>query len=131
MRNMLGRVIAIGTVAAVVLLAVLLQTTTPATVGPLGILFVFILLYVSVLGVLTFLLFGCSRIAVKIITIFPRRKPAQAVSLGRAYYYSSVIALAPVLFIGMQSVGEVSIYDVLLVVLFVVIACIYIAKRTR
>ena len=54
---MLGRAIAISMVGAIVLLAVLLQTTTPATIGPLGILFVFILLYVSVLGVLTFLLF--------------------------------------------------------------------------
>jgi hypothetical protein len=128
---MLGRIIAISMVAAMVLLTMLLQTTTPATIGPLGILFVFILLYVSVLGVLTFLLFGCSKIVVKIISVFFSRKPIHALSLGRAYYYSSVIALAPVLFIGMQSVGKVSVYEVLLVALFVVIACIYIAKRTR
>ena len=129
---MLGRAIAISMVGAIVLLAVLLQTTTPATIGPLGILFVFILLYVSVLGVLTFLLFGCSRIIAKLVSSIIVRKPTiQPLTLGRAYYYSSVLALAPVLFIGMQSVGEVSIYDVVLVVLFVVIACIYIAKRTR
>ncbi|HEU4715393.1 MAG TPA: hypothetical protein VFS14_01030 [Candidatus Saccharimonadales bacterium] len=129
---MLGRAIAISMVGAIVLLAVLLQTTTPATIGPLGILFVFILLYVSVLGVLTFLLFGCSRIIAKLASsIIVRKSTIQPLTLGRAYYYSSVLALAPVLFIGMQSVGEVSIYDVVLVVLFVVIACIYIAKRTR
>lgn len=114
------------------MLVVLLQTTTPATIGPLGILFVFILLYVSVLGVLTFLLFGCSRIIAKLASsVIVRKSTIQSLTLGRAYYYSSVLALAPVLFIGMQSVGEVSIYDVVLVVLFVVIACIYIAKRTR
>lgn len=129
---MLGRAIAISMVGAIVLLVVLLQTTTPATIGPLGILFVFILLYVSVLGVLTFLLFGCSRIIAKLASsVIVRKSTIQSLTLGRAYYYSSVLALAPVLFIGMQSVGEVSIYDVVLVVLFVVIACIYIAKRTR
>lgn len=129
---MLGRTIAISMVGAIVLLAVLLQTTTPATIGPLGILFVFILLYVSVLGVLTFLLFGCSRIVTKLASsIIVRKSTMKSLSLGRSYYYSSVLALAPVLFIGMQSVGEVSVYDVVLVVLFVVIACIYIAKRTR
>jgi hypothetical protein len=128
---MLGRIVAISMVGAIVLLSVLLQTTAPATIGPLGILFVFILLYVSVLGVLTFLLFGCSRVVSKIISTVTGRTLIQPLPLGRSYYYSSVLALAPVLFIGMQSVGKVSAYDVLLVVLFVVIACIYIAKRTR
>jgi hypothetical protein len=128
---MLGRIVAISMVGAIVLLSVLLQTTAPATIGPLGILFVFILLYVSVLGVLTFLLYGCSRVVSKIVSTVVGRTLIRPLSLGRSYYYSSVLALAPVLFIGMQSVGEVSAYDVLLVVLFVVIACIYIAKRTR
>jgi hypothetical protein len=129
---MLGRTIAISMVGAIVLLAVLLQTTTPATIGPLGILFVFILLYVSALGVLTFLLFGCSRVVAKLAaTLVVKKATIHPLPLGRAYYYSSVLALAPVLFVGMQSVGKVSIYDVVLVVLFVTIACIYIAKRTR
>jgi hypothetical protein len=130
-RNMLGRVVALSMVAAMVLLAVILQTTTPATIGPLGILFVFILLYVSVLGVLTFLLFGVGKITIKIVSSLAPQRSLPQFTFGRAYYYSSVLSLAPVLFMGMQSVGEVSIYDVLLVVVFVVIACIYIAKRTR
>jgi hypothetical protein len=129
--NMLGRVVAISMVGAIVLLAMLLQTTTPATIGPLGILLVFILLYTSVLGVLTFLLFGCSRVIAKLIATLAIHKTIRPLSLSRSYYYSSVLALAPVLFVGMQSVGEVSVYDVLLVVLFATIACIYIAKRTR
>jgi len=127
---MLGRIIAISLVSAIVLLAVLLQTTTPAAIGPLGILIVFILLYVSVLGVLTFLLFGLSKIVARVSSPVVKQ-PIQPLTLGRAYYYSSVISLAPVMFIGMQSVGEVSFYDVLLVVIFVVIACVYIAKRTN
>lgn len=131
MRNMLGRVVALSMVTAMVLLAIVLQTTAPATIGPLGILLVFILLYVSVLGVLTFLLFGIGKIIAKLAVSFTPQKAEREFTLGRAYYYSSVLALAPVLFIGMQSVGKVSIYDVLLVAAFVIIACIYIAKRTR
>jgi hypothetical protein len=53
--NMLGRVITISVVIAVVVLAIVLHISQPSTVGPLGILIVFILMYVSVLGVLTFL----------------------------------------------------------------------------
>lgn len=128
---MLGRVVALSMVAAMVLLAVLLEVTKPATIGPLGILLVFILMYVSVLGVLTFLLFGCSKVVTKITSTMVVRRPIGSLTLGRSYYYASVISLAPILFIGMQSVGEVSVYDVFLVLLFVIIACIYIAKRTR
>lgn len=128
---MLGKLIAISSITAIVLLVLLLQTTAPATIGPLGVLFVFILIYVSVLGVLTFLLFGASEIVIRLLSLLIPKGHAESLSLRRAYYYSSVISLAPVLFIGMQSVGEVSLYDVLLVVLFVVIACVYIAKRTR
>jgi hypothetical protein len=128
---MLGRVIAISSALAMVALFILWQNTTPSTIGPLGVLFVFILMYVSVLGVLTFLLFGLNKIIVKLSTSVTVRKPINRMTLGRSYYFASVIALAPVMVIGMQSVGEVGLYELLLVVLFVGIACIYIAKRTN
>jgi hypothetical protein len=128
---MLGRTIALSVVAAIVALAIFLLSTQPASVGPVGILFVFILMYVSVLGVLTFLIFGISRLVVKMSSPFTVKKPLQRLTIRRSYYFSSVVALAPVMLIGMQSVGEVGIYDFLLVVIFVVIACIYISKRTN
>lgn len=127
---MLGRVVAISSVVAFLLLVIVLQATKPVTIGPLGILMVFILMYMSVLGALTFLLYGLSRITARISASVTVKRPIQPVSFGRAYYYSSVIALAPVMFVGMQSVGEVGVYDVLLVGIFVVIACVYIAKRS-
>jgi hypothetical protein len=128
---MLGRVIAFMSLVAVLVLGILLQTTTPATIGPLGILIVFILMYVSALGVLTFLLHEGSRLIVRGSRSLTVRRPLQSLSLRRAYYYSSVVALAPVMFIGMQSVGSVGVYEVSLVVLFVTIACIYISKRSH
>ncbi len=130
MRDMLEKVALTGIVTAIMLLVILLQVTTPTTVGPLGILASFMLMYVSVLGILTFLLFGSSRIVSKISASLTVKKPFSSLTLRRSYYFSSVIALAPVMFIGMQSVGELRIYEVLLVILFVIIACIYISKRT-
>lgn len=127
---MLARVIAVSFVTATMLLVILLQTTTPSTIGPLGILIVFILMYVSALGVLTFLLFWGSRSLERLSRRAVTRRPVQPLSLGRAYYFSSVLALVPVMFIGMQSVGKVSVSDVLLIVLFTTMTCIYIAKRT-
>lgn len=128
---MFGRVIAISTLVSVFILAVLLMTTTPATIGPLGILIVFILMYMSALGVLTFLLYNSSKVAARFSTVYTVRRPLQAMSLSRAYYFSSVIALVPVMLIGMQSVGEVGFYEVVLLIVFTVVACIYLAKRTR
>jgi hypothetical protein len=127
---MLGRILAVSLTIAVMLLIIVLQTTTPVTIGPLGILFVFILMYVSVLCALTFLLYGLSAVAVRLSSSVTVKRPLRRLSLGRSYYFSSVIALAPVMLIGMQSVGEVSFYEVALIILFVVISTVYIAKRT-
>lgn len=129
--NMLGKIVAITSVTAMILLSVLLYTTAPAQAGPFGILAVFILMYVSALGVLTFFLYGTSRVSARLSRSITIKKPLQALSFNRSYYFSSVIALVPVMFIGMQSVGEVGMYEMLLVITFAVIACIYIAKRTN
>lgn len=130
MGNMLSRVV-VGSVAiAIVILSVVLHTTQPSSIGPLGILIVFILMYVSALGVLTFLLYTVSKVISGLSASFTVKKPFQPLTFSRSYYFSSVLALAPVMFIGMQSVAEVEFYDLLLIILFVVIACIYISKRT-
>lgn len=129
---MLGRVLFIAVVIALVLLAIIFNTTLPAAVGPLGILFVFILMYILAVGVLTFLLFGFSVLFEKCInTLVVTKKPMQSLSLTRAYYFSSVAALGPIMLIGIHSVGELGFYDVLLVSIFIIISCIYVAKRTR
>lgn len=128
---MLRRVIIGSVLVAVVSLAVILQTTTPTSIGPLGILIVFILMYVVVLGVLTFTLAGGSRLLVRMASTLTVQRPLQPLGLRRAYYFSSALALAPVMLIGMQSVGEVGVYDVLLVALFITMACVYIAKRAQ
>jgi hypothetical protein len=129
--NMLGKVVTISSIVAMLLLTLLLHTTVPATAGPLGILVVFILMYVSALGVLTFFIYSISKVSARLSRSITVKRPLQTLSLNRSYYFSSVIALVPVMFIGMQSVGEVGVYEILLVTIFAVIACVYIAKRTN
>ena len=122
----------IASVIAAILLVVIFQTTVPAAIGPLGILFVFVLMYMLTLGVLTFLIFGLGNLFQRFITsLLVVKKPFQALSLTRSYYFSSVISLAPVMLIGIHSVGELGFYDVLLVAIFVAISCVYVAKRTQ
>lgn len=128
---MLGRVIVGGSLSALVVLLVLLQLTTPATIGPLGLLLVFVMIYVLVLGVLTFFVFGLSRVGMRLSGLLSLSRPLRPLPLKRAYYYSTVLALAPVMLLGMQSVGTIGVYEVILVVLFTIIACMYIAKRSE
>ena len=59
------------------------------------------------------------------------RKPVRLMQFRRAYYFSTVLAAAPVMLVGLQSVTTVGVYEVLLVAVFEVVACIYISRRTR
>lgn len=120
---MLEKVLAISTLIATVLLLAFLQVTSPATIHPLGILFVFLLLYVLALGVLTFFIAGSSR---ALVAFHILREP---LTIRRAYFYASVLSLAPVMLICMQSIGRIGVYEVALILLFEGIACFYIAKR--
>ena len=120
---MLGKVLALITLGAFVLLSALLQSTSPSTIHPLGILAVFVLIYLLVLGALTFLLYACMQVVGSV------SRKSLSLSLSKAYYYASVLALAPVMIIGMRSIGRAGWYDIFLVALFEVLACFYIAKR--
>lgn len=128
---MLKKIVAITTIASLCLLAILLNITAPTTVGPFGILTVFILGYLSSLGVMTYFLYSISRIIAHLAVAFTVKRPFQAMPFRQAYYYSTVIAAAPIMLIGLQSVGSIGIYEFVLVLLFVVIGCVYITKRIR
>lgn len=119
-----------GGIVVVALLGVLLNTTNPSTAGPLGVLAIFILMYMLVLGALTFLLAAGSRLWARVAAGFAVARPIQPLSLRRSYYFASILALAPIMILAMNSVGEVGIYDLLLVALFATIATIYVAKRS-
>lgn len=128
---MLEKIVAVITVISLCLLALLLNITAPTTIGPLGILTVFILGYLSSLGMMTYLIYGASRLFVHLGTAFTIKRPLAPIPFKVAYYYSTVIAAAPIMLIGLQSVGNGGIYEFLLVVLFVVIGYVYITKRIR
>lgn len=123
---MLGKVLAVSTLCAFVLLSALMQSTTPSLIHPIGILFVFILLYALALGVLTFFIFSISQVIAKLRKSDPTKS---ALTLKRAYLYASVIALAPVMIVGMASIGRAGFYEVLLVVAFEAVACFYISRQ--
>ena len=126
---MLQRVIALITIASLCLLSLMLVFTTPASAGPFGLLVIFVSAYLTCLGLISFFLYGASRILAQTTTGFTLKKPIQPWPFRRAYYYSTILAAAPVMLIGLQSVGSVGVYELILVILFEVIGCLYITKR--
>lgn len=128
---MLQHIIALITIASLCLLGALLSTTTPASAGPFGLLVIFISAYLACLGLISFFLYGISRVMVYASAGFTVRRPFRVLPFRRAYYFSTVLAAAPVLLIGLQSVGGVGFYEFLLVIIFVGIGCLYVAKRMR
>ena len=123
------RTIGIFALISIAILVALLTNTSPSTISPIGILVVYLVIYTLLLGVVTYFLFFGSRLLAMMVGLFIERTPPK-VSSRSAYLYGSVIAIAPVILIAIQSVSAIGITDVALVVLFELMACFYIWRRS-
>ncbi len=126
---MLKIIISIITVVSFCLLAILLNTTTPVIAGPFGILAIFIFAYLALIGIVSYFIYGMSRVISHLSIAFISKKPFESLSFKRSYYYSTIVAAAPIMLIGLQSVGNVGFYEYLLILIFIIIGCLYISKR--
>jgi hypothetical protein len=127
---MLGKAIVASTLIAGVLLLVLLQTTNPSTAGPVGLLAVFFLLYVIMIAVMTELLWVGSHMVQVVGRRFTSKRPPHRLSLQRSYYFSTVLALGPVMALAMQSIGSFGPYETLLIVAFLAVGTLYVSRRS-
>ncbi|MBP9667958.1 hypothetical protein KBD87_04120 [Candidatus Saccharibacteria bacterium] len=126
---MLGKTIAVVSGVSALVLVLILNNSNPANVGPVGLLAVFFLLYLVLLGVFTIVSVGINRGMVRVSRLVTVRRPLARIGLRRIYYISSVLALGPVMMIAMKSIGSLGLYEVILVVLFLAIALLYVSKR--
>ena len=101
--------------AAVVIL-LMLNFTTPAEIGPFGVLVFFTMVYVLMLGLGILLV----KFFVKLLRRTMRRKD---------YLYGAVVAFAPIMLMLVQSVGTVSVLTVVLVMMFTGLGCFLVSKR--
>ena len=123
------KILALLTLASTIVLGWILSSANPTTISPAGILIVFLLLYTSVLGVLTYILYLGSFAAARISSMVMGRS-IDTLSLKSSYIFASVLAIAPVILIAMQSVAAMDVSDVALVILFELLACFYVWRRT-
>jgi hypothetical protein len=126
---MVGKVIVSSTLIAFIILVIVLQTTNPSTVGPLGLLAVFFLLYVIFLGAVTELVWVGSKVISWLSRRLRTRRPIHSMPLTRAYYYSTVLALGPVMVLAMQSIGSLGVYELVLIALFLGVGTLYVSRR--
>lgn len=114
------------------MLLVVLNIFDPLSIGVTGVLIVFMLIYFVFFSLLYALLrsemhplkYVLSRIK---LSPHPYRK---TISRQRAYLVSSVLALVPIILLAVGSFSSLGIWDILLVVVFLVIAVLYIQKTT-
>jgi len=115
---------------AAVLLLLTLNFMNPLTGGPTVILLVFILIYVLCTSLLFILLHIGVGMASKIWARRSVNVREWRIGVRRAYYIASVVAFGPVLVLAMQSVGQLQIQDVLLVIALLGLAIFYVVKRS-
>ena len=122
------RYVAIVAALAVIADVVLVHTVTPMSIGPLGILAFFVSLYIATASICYLVMVATRRIVMHVVRHDMHRRLA-AVTPLKLYYYASIVGLMPVILLGMQSIGGVTAWDVLLLTLFLGLGCFYVHKR--
>lgn len=113
------RALPVVSLFAVAILLVMLNFTTPSGIGPVGVLFFFGLVYLVMLGVMT----GG-------VLVFRKISGRTGNLTKKDQLYGAILAFAPIMLLLAQSLGSISFFTVLLVLLFVFLGCFLVAKRT-
>lgn len=116
-------------IISVIALIVLFNLYTPNDAGPVIVLLVFSFIYLSIMSIFTYIIHLFSRVVKFMFSIVKSSKPIDELSMKYASYYAVVVSAVSVMFIGLQSVGAISLYSILLILLFGIIGCFYISKR--
>lgn len=79
---------------------------------------------------MTTIVYGSARL-VQLASQFGRSQMSagRMITFNQAYLYGSLLAFAPVILLGIQSVGSLGVLDVILVVVFEAVLCFYVWRR--
>ena len=126
---MLRRIVAFVTICSVVGVLAVMQSSTPSSSNPLAILLVFLLLYGLALGVLIFLLYGAKCIISRFYHTNEDKMEDRQAWFARSFRYGSVLALAPIIMLAVQSIGGLSVYEVVLIIVFEAVVLFYLYRQ--
>lgn len=127
---MFAKILAVVGIGVACGLAYVLVSVPPVDAGAIGILAVFLLSYILSVVILTFFIFGAHRIIVRLLYSDRVGRVADDVTMRRAYYFSSILALGPIILVSLRSVGKVGIVELILVIVLLGIGCLYVSRQT-
>ncbi len=115
---MLNRFIFLISLTAVVVLLVMMNLTTPAEVGPLGVLVFFTTVYIVMIGVM-----------VGIVGVFRKIAGKKGGMQRKDYAYALALALGPIMLLLAHSIGTAWWLSLGGVVIAVALICFVISKK--
>lgn len=101
------------------LIIVYLNVTNPLSVGPIGILGIFVLLYLVTVSVAYLFLKVLFRLNIKLF---------RGVNLKKSYLLASIISFIPVLAVGLNTLGQLGVMEIALISILSLLASFYVFK---
>ena len=114
---MFNRLTFLFSLVAVIVILAMINFTTPTSVGPLGVLVFFVMIYVVLYGITNL-----------IVGLFMRAN-GKKVNLRKGRYLSAMISFGPIMLLLVQSFGSLNLVTAAMVVVFVGLGCFVINKR--
>lgn len=99
-------------------LILMLNLLSPTEIGPLGVLLFFTTIYITVFGLVTFLMESFLKIA------FRREKLK-----NKDYLYAAVLSFGPIMLLMARSFGAISLWTTGLIILFLTLAEFLVYKK--
>ena len=114
----LSQVISIISITGLAALILMLNSTSPTEIGPVGVLVFFTTLYVSIFGIFTAIMRLFYRLAFKKDTL-----------KNKDYLYTAILAFGPIMMLMVRSFGAINLWTIGLVIIFLVLAEFLAVKR--
>jgi hypothetical protein len=104
-------------------LMTLFNATSPLQNGPFSVLIAFVLMYLLISSALYMLL-------VSIMGVLKRLSLTGPINKRLTYYLTSVIALGPVFLLALNTLNQIELKDIALVVVLISLGCFYVIRRS-
>ena len=114
---MFNRLMMLVSLVAVIIILAMINLTTPTSVGPLGVLVFFTMIYLTIYGVVNLIVAAFMKASDK---KFGGKKNR---------YYAAMISFGPIMLLLVQSFGSLSVVTFAMTAVFVMLGCFVINKR--
>ena len=111
-------------IGAFILLVSLMNAFSPDQFVPIGALTIFLLIYVACFA-LSFVVYS---LFAGLFSMLITKRLVTSDSY-RVYFYLAIISMAPVVMLAIQSIRDITIAEISLIMLFCILICFYISRR--